>query len=972
MESALRPVWDVLRAVNGMSTNSVLQEFFVAGGTLWGEAPSYIVRPADEELYRLTLSGEYCNVLAARQMGKSSLMVRVSNRLQEAGVTTAILDISILGGGFSTPEAWFFGFIDELAVQLGLDVDVDAWWEAHANHNPVQRFSNFLRDVVLVEIQKPIAIFVDEIDSALGIAFTDDFFAAIRAAYNGRASQAEFKRLTFILLGVARPADLILDRNRTPYNIGTHIHLSDFTLSELDPFQSVFETFYPGQGTEIVAWVMDWTNGQPYLTQKLCGELIHDLKDDCSQERVNQSVKRLFFSEEARKESNLRAILDRIESSPRKVKMLQLYGQILDGQAVADEERSPAKTELKLTGLVHRSALGNLEVRNRIYQTVFDPDWVRKNLPAAQTRQLTILVSLLAILAFIIAGYALYQQQKQPSLTYAEQFQTSNSPDVKLTSLARLLELDSRPNSQAYELYSSLSHQEKLSLFTELSSPQNVAEELVTLIEAVYQENENTPAGNEMLGAMRSGAGANRRSRRAGLENRNRILAQGATGSQPQSKRADGSQFLRQRLGGERHTRPPELRRALRPGDGADRHQKPTRPPSTIYKRSGIRTRPARRRSAAAIQANPALAYTIYQNPVASRDLLAFITPVTASATPEATRNLNRSPTPPPSPLAAQNPSPSPVATQEQPSPYAGWIAFGYGEGNRREIYIMNPATGLRQQITNNGFIDESPSFSPDNWKLVYASNRSQGGWELYAYDLKKGTEQQLTSFDGQARFPVWSREPGDTRIVFEGRTFDTATIINLWMVDSASGELTQLTSSGADSRPAWSPDGSKIVFGRPTADTNGDGRITANDISDIYTLDLNTMEERKLTDTPAFNDFNFAWSPDGEWIAFTSVRFDANGDGAINLSDSQDLYLIPADGSGQNSEQHLSVEAGPVFSPSWSPDGRFILVLITFSEGQSAIWRYDTRSGNIARITETGPYYQPAYSKPAISISTP
>ena len=280
-----------------MKVDPTPQEFFVAGGTLWREAPSYIVRPADEELFGLTQGGEFCNVLAARQMGKSSLMVRTANRLHEAGVRTAILDISSLGGGLSTPEAWFFGFLDELALQLGLKEDVGAWWEAHASHNAVQLFSNFLRDVVLTDIQTPITIFVDEIDSALGLDFTDDFFAAIRAAYNARASQAEFQRLTIVLLGVARPADLIRDRNRTPYNIGTHIHLSDFTLPELHPFQTVFEAVYPGQGTEIVGWVLDWTNGQPYLTQKLCAELIRASEGPCTPDRVAQTVTRLFFTD---------------------------------------------------------------------------------------------------------------------------------------------------------------------------------------------------------------------------------------------------------------------------------------------------------------------------------------------------------------------------------------------------------------------------------------------------------------------------------------------------------------------------------------------------------------------------------------------------------------------------------------------------------------------------------------------------
>src|SRR5512134_2175058 len=128
-----------------MKTSSAPQEFFVAGGTLWREAPSYILRPADEELLRSASAGEYCNVLAARQMGKSSLMVQTADRLREAGVRTAILDISTLGGGISTPEAWFCVFLGELTVQLGLDADINTWWEAHANHNAVQRFINFLR-----------------------------------------------------------------------------------------------------------------------------------------------------------------------------------------------------------------------------------------------------------------------------------------------------------------------------------------------------------------------------------------------------------------------------------------------------------------------------------------------------------------------------------------------------------------------------------------------------------------------------------------------------------------------------------------------------------------------------------------------------------------------------------------------------------------------------------------------------------
>jgi Tol biopolymer transport system component len=124
--------------------------------------------------------------------------------------------------------------------------------------------------------------------------------------------------------------------------------------------------------------------------------------------------------------------------------------------------------------------------------------------------------------------------------------------------------------------------------------------------------------------------------------------------------------------------------------------------------------------------------------------------------------------------------------------------------------------------------------------------------------------------------------------------------------------------------------------------------------------LDLASREEKNLTNTPDFNDFNFAWSPDGQWIAYTSTRRDANGDGSINLNDSQNLFLMPVEG-GQ--ERLLDLRGNAVFSPSWSPDGRFILVLVSGEDGQNAIWRFDTQTEDFVRITEAGPYYHPRYS---------
>ena len=70
---------------------------------------------------------------------------------------------------------------------------------------------------------------------------SDDFFASIRSAYNLRAEDPAYERLTFCLLGVAAPADLISNSVRTPFNIGREIRLEDFSRAELDAFRPGLE-----------------------------------------------------------------------------------------------------------------------------------------------------------------------------------------------------------------------------------------------------------------------------------------------------------------------------------------------------------------------------------------------------------------------------------------------------------------------------------------------------------------------------------------------------------------------------------------------------------------------------------------------------------------------------------------------------------------------------------------------------------
>src|SRR5262245_41902546 len=104
--------------------------FFVAGGTLHADAPCYVERTADAELFAALRRGEFCSVLTSRQMGKSSLKVRTAARLRREGVAVAILDLTGIGRNLST-EQWYEGLLDLAGSQLGLEEELEAFWLEH-------------------------------------------------------------------------------------------------------------------------------------------------------------------------------------------------------------------------------------------------------------------------------------------------------------------------------------------------------------------------------------------------------------------------------------------------------------------------------------------------------------------------------------------------------------------------------------------------------------------------------------------------------------------------------------------------------------------------------------------------------------------------------------------------------------------------------------------------------------------------
>jgi len=359
-------------------------EFFSVGTPLHAVRAGYIRRSADDVLYETLIAGRYAHVIAPDRSGKSSLIAATAARLENNGFKVAILDLEQIGvrdaGG--DEARWYYNVAYRLLRQLRIRIDLLSWWQDKSILSNRQRLVEFYSEIVLSNIQERVVVFVDEIQCIAELLFADQLLASIRVAHNARATDPEFSRLTFALLGECDPLSLIDVPELSPFNITQAVALSDFARADLDLFAT--ELNLPAaKATEALDRIFYWTAGQPYLAQKLARAVARqqidgDVVDAVDRVATQQIAGRAALHNEPNMSHIHRAV---VNDKKRCEALLNLYGRLRKGIEVAADLGSPLQRRLLAIGLIVIDEEGSLAVRNRLYGAVFTARWANENLP---------------------------------------------------------------------------------------------------------------------------------------------------------------------------------------------------------------------------------------------------------------------------------------------------------------------------------------------------------------------------------------------------------------------------------------------------------------------------------------------------------------------------------------------------------------------------------------------------------------
>jgi transcriptional regulator with XRE-family HTH domain len=234
-------------------------------GTMPVDSRFYVERPADMVgMATIQRSGVTVTIKGPRQVGKSSLLVRLQHRAEQAGKRVAYLDFQQIDQvDIAAADRFFRRFCAWLSDVLAIESQVDEYWQLPLGN--IQRCSRYVERHLLGQLDRPLALAMDEVDSLFESDFRSDFFGMLRSWHNDRSMKPIWRRLDLVLVTSTEPNQLIENLNQSPFNVGETLELPDFTLSQVADLNGRHAEPLSAEETERL-----WTlcGGHPFLTRR--------------------------------------------------------------------------------------------------------------------------------------------------------------------------------------------------------------------------------------------------------------------------------------------------------------------------------------------------------------------------------------------------------------------------------------------------------------------------------------------------------------------------------------------------------------------------------------------------------------------------------------------------------------------------------------------------------------------------------
>ncbi|MGD2206889.1 MAG: hypothetical protein PVH17_08930, partial [Anaerolineae bacterium] len=256
-------------------------------------------------------------------------------------------------------------------------------------------------------------------------------------------------------------------------------------------------------------------------------------------------------------------------------------------------------------------------------------------------------------------------------------------------------------------------------------------------------------------------------------------------------------------------------------------------------------------------------------------------------------------------------PTDTPIPPTKPPDAKFGRLAFTSNRHGNHEIYVVNLAGGNPVRLTNNSANDWLPDWSPGGQgaaRIAFTSNRT-GSHDLWVMNADGSGQVPLVTTEAWDDYARWA--PGGSRLAFSTTALTQGAPNSEIHIRRPNGQLVRRTTTVAEDQwPDWSPDG-RIIYAEGFKGTSG---------WDIYITSADGSGRTVWLGGPAC-DVQPVWLTDGDWIAFIRIPRDTNGNGQPDELDAGDVWVGRADGG---SLRQLTSGLWAV-TPAWSPNGDWI-----------------------------------------------